>query len=368
MLISGGVDSSVALQLLKEQGHDLTAYYLKIWLEDELTYLGECPWEEDLSFCEVVCKKLNVPLKVISMQKEYWDNVVEYTISEAKKGRTPNPDIFCNLRVKFGAFFKAIDDSFDKVATGHYAQVQETEHRIQNTEKKGQKASVSCVLCPVSYVLRRAPDPIKDQTYFLAHLDQTQLSRAMFPIGHLKKEEVRKLAKKYDLANKDRKDSQGICFLGKISFPEFLKHHLGEEKGEFRDKETGEVVGEHSGYWFYTIGQRQGLGLSGGPWFVVDKDVEKNIVYLANGRDPKEVYKTEFEVEKIHWINPQLRITNYELRVKIRHGAAMYSCVLNVKKDGTGHVKLDEKVHGVASGQFAVFYDDDICLGCAKIT
>ncbi len=352
LLLSGGVDSAVALRLLKDQDHVLTAFYLKIWLEDELSYLGECPWEEDLSYVEQICEEADVPLEIIPMQKEYWDRVVKYTIEEAKAGRTPNPDMLCNQQIKFGQFYNVIDPSYEKVATGHYAQVSYQRSAISDQP---------------SYMLRRAPDPIKDQTYFLAHLDQKQLSRAMFPIGQYTKKEVRKMAKKYNLPNQNRKDSQGICFLGKIPFREFLKHHLDEMPGDFIDVDTGEKVGEHLGYWFYTIGQRQGLGLSGGPWFVVKKDIPKKIVYLANGYNPDDVYRTEFKVGDLHWINPQLRVTNDELRVKIRHGEAIHPCLLKITGD-KGHVTLKEKVHGVASGQFAVFYQDDICLGCGMIS
>lgn len=360
VLISGGVDSSVALRLLKDEGHDLTAFYLKIWLEDELKYLGECPWKEDLAYVRKVCEQANVPLEVVNMQKEYWDNVVSYTISEAKAGRTPNPDIFCNQKVKFGKFYDHIDPSYEKVATGHYAQVQ------KDSGLRTKDSAVSCVRCPVSYILKKSPDPIKDQTYFLAHLDQSQLSRAMFPIGKYTKAEVRKLAEKYNLPNKNRKDSQGICFLGKVPFREFIKHHLGEKPGDFIDVHSKKVVGEHSGYWFYTIGQRQGLGLSGGPWFVVKKDVKKNLVYLAQGYEPDLVYKKEFEVGDLHWISQGLRTKDYGLSVKIRHGAATHPCRLQVKGN-KGKVELSEKVHGVAPGQFAVFYQDDVCLGCGVI-
>ncbi len=364
VLISGGVDSSVALQLLKNEGHDLTAFYLKIWLEDELAYLGECPWKEDLAYVRQVCEQAKVPLEVVNMQKEYWDSVVSYTIAEAKAGRTPNPDIFCNQMVKFGHFYDKIDKSFDKVATGHYAQIfKDSELRTQDSARTKLTPSEFCVLSPESYVLKKSPDSIKDQTYFLAHLSQKQLARAMFPIGKYTKKEVRGLAEKFDLPNKERKDSQGICFLGKVPFREFIKHHLGEKVGDFIDVRTGKKVGEHEGYWFYTIGQRYGLKLSGGPWFTVKKDVKKNIVYLAQGYEPEEVKSDVFEVEKLHFINDQL---NSELQVKIRHGAISHLCTLEVKGD-KGHVQLTEKIHGIAPGQYAVFYDGDICLGCGMI-
>jgi tRNA (5-methylaminomethyl-2-thiouridylate)-methyltransferase len=348
VLASGGVDSSVALRLLKDEGHELTAFYLKIWLEDELSYLGECPWEEDLSYVRQICEEIGVPLEVVPMQQQYWERVVEYTVAEAKAGRTPNPDVLCNQQIKFGQFYEVIDDSFEKVATGHYARVEESAD---------------------GFLLKRAPDPVKDQTYFLGQISQAQLSRALFPIGKYQKNEVRALAEQYDLPNKNRKDSQGICFLGKIPFREFLKHHLDEMPGDFINFATGEKLGEHLGFWFYTIGQRQGLGLSGGPWFVVKKDIEKNLVYLAQGYQPEEVYKTEFKVGPIHLISPERAerkrglSAERELQVKIRHGVAIHDCRLEGDR-----VTLAEPVHGVAAGQFAVFYEGDICLGSAMIT
>lgn len=340
VLTSGGVDSSVALRLLHEAGHDLTAFYLKIWLEDELSYLGECPWEEDLNYVRQICDAIDIPLEVIPMQEDYWKRVVEYTVAEAKAGRTPNPDVLCNQQIKFGQFYEVIDSSYERVATGHYAQIEETKQGL---------------------LLKRAPDPVKDQTYFLAQVSQEQLARAMFPIGRYKKKEVRELAKKYKLPNQDRKDSQGICFLGKIPFREFLKHHLGEKPGDFVNVDTEEKVGGHAGYWLYTIGQRQGLGLSGGPWFVVKKDVKKNIVYLAQGYQPEEVYKNGFEVGDIHLINQNWPVKG-DCSVKIRHGVAMHECQVENRK-----VILKEPVHGVAAGQFAVFYSGEICLGSAVI-
>lgn len=390
MLISGGVDSSVALRLLKDEGHDITAFYLKIWLEDELAYLGECPWEEDLKYVEEVCKQADVPLEVVPLQREYWDRVVSYTIAEAKAGRTPNPDIFCNQRVKFGAFFDRIDDSFEKVATGHYARV--GEFPMSNFQYPNESdSSASLGMTDSGYVLKMAPDGIKDQTYFLSHISQQQLSRLLFPIGHLKKSEVRELAEKYELPNRHRKDSQGICFLGKVPFREFLKHHLDEKPGDFIEQATGKVVGQHLGYWFYTVGQRKGLNLSGGPWFVVGKDIEKNRVYLANGYEPEEVYRDEFEVGTVHFINDQFSIEEFSvlsdqlsvksdqsaklktnLFVKIRHGATMHPCHLETLENGGYKVFLENKVHGVAPGQFGVFYwqlsdEETICLGGGMI-
>lgn len=341
VLVSGGVDSSVALQLLKEQGHDITAFYLKIWLEKDLAFLGDCPWEEDLSYVKAVCEQLDVPLEIISLQQEYWDQIVSYTISEVKAGRTPNPDVLCNQRIKFGVFYDKIDDSFEKVATGHYA-------RVENG------------------VLKTTDDPIKDQTYFLAHLTQKQLSRALFPIGNLTKSKVRELAKEYNLPTRDRKDSQGICFLGEIKFSEFIKYHLGVQFGDIVEFETGDILGQHEGFWYHTIGQRKGLGLGGGPWYVVSKDTKKNIVYVSRRYDELDKGRDKFKVAQFNWISghwPDIE----NLRVKIRHGEQSYGCKIEKTGADSALVTLDSHDQGIAAGQFAAFYDDDICLGCGVI-
>ncbi|MFH1254284.1 MAG: tRNA 2-thiouridine(34) synthase MnmA [bacterium] len=391
VLVSGGVDSSVALQLLKEQGHDLTAFYLKIWLEDELSYLGNCPWEEDLDYAQKVCDKLQVPLEVIPMQQEYHDKIVAYTIKEVQAGRTPSPDVLCNQYIKFGCFYDKIDSlkpgAFEKVASGHYAQVEQQDDL---------------------FVLKKAKDPVKDQTYFLARLSQKQLCRVLFPIGHLLKSEVRVLAEKFDLPTKSRKDSQGICFLGKIKFSDFIKHHLKERQGNLVEFETGIVVGKHEGFWYYTVGQRKGIGLSGGPWFVVKKDTDKNIVYISKNYYSDDKSRDTFTVCDFNWIaqhSPEKR----DLEVKLRHGEVLYKATLDLlgPKSGffsehgashgdgstssprarllkgarpepvegcefqsaitTGIVKIEGNDQGIAPGQFAVFYDGDICLGCAVI-
>jgi len=346
VLISGGVDSSVALQLLKNQGHDVTAFYLKIWLEDELSYLGDCPWEQDLAFVRQVCEQLEVPLEVVSLQKEYKDEVVAHTVAEVKAGRTPNPDILCNQRIKFGLFLDKIDPSFEKVASGHYAQVREKDGIVE---------------------LFQSPDPIKDQTYFLSHLSQKQLQRVMFPIGHLQKSELRVLAHEFNLPNKDRKDSQGICFLGKFKFADFIKHHLGTQKGQMIESETGKVMGNHDGFWFYTIGQRQGLGLGGGPWYVVAKDTDKNIVYISRNYYDDEKQRDTFFVENIHWLSDR-HCNKKNLLVKLRHGAHLYQCVIDYEESGKAKVQLCSRDQGIAAGQYAVFYDNDVCLGSGVIS
>ena len=340
VLLSGGVDSSVALRLLKDEGHNITAFYLKIWLQDEFSFLGECPWEEDLKYARAVCEQSNVPLKVIPLQTEYWDNVVSYTIREIKEGRTPNPDIFCNSLIKFGEFYDKIDDSFEKVASGHYA-------RVEEVNKK--------------YFLKTSPDPVKDQTYFLAYLVQEQLSRALFPVGRFTKTEIRKLAKKYDLPTMARRDSQGICFLGQIKFNEFIKHHLGEIEGDIIEIDNGKVLGKHPGYYYYTIGQRSGLRLGGGPWFVVKKEVKNNIVYVSK-ENKIELECNQFNVGKLNWIIGK-KPSKKDLKVKIRHGAHLYDCTIHWIDKEILKIKIEKSDKGIAPGQFAVFYDGDFCLG-----
>lgn len=346
VLISGGVDSSVALALLKEQGHDVTAFYLKIWLEDELSYLGQCPWEDDLSYITKVCEQFSVPLNVIPLQKEYWDMVVHYAINEVKEGRTPSPDLLCNQHIKFGAFYDKIDASYEKIATGHYAQIKAFPDHVE-------------LMC--------AADTFKDQTYFLSRLTQQQLSRALFPIGHLKKQEVRQLAQRFKLPNSERKDSQGICFLGKIKFADFIKHHLGSKEGNLIDNDTNNIIGKHEGFWYYTIGQRKGIGLSGGPWYVVRKDIMNNRVYLSRTYHSPEKERNRFTVEAFNWTyqEPQTEF----VRVKIRHGESFYNASLAFT-DTThqeGVVSLEGNDQGIAPGQFAVFYDQEICLGSGVI-
>lgn len=347
VLISGGVDSSVALRLLVDAGHDVTAFYLKIWLEDELAYLGNCPWEEDLKVVRSVCEQARVPLEVVSLQKEYWDEVIEYTLKEVKAGRTPNPDMLCNQRIKFGAFYDKISPEFEKVATGHYSRV----------EKKG-----------ATFQLLKSPDPIKDQTYFLAHLSQEQLSRALFPLGQYTKAEVRALAHRFKLPNADRKDSQGLCFLGKINFNDFLRHHLGEKVGDLIEVETGKKVGEHSGFWYYTLGQREGLGLAGGPWYVVRKDPPTNTVFISREYHAKEKRRDTIRVEKLSWVagKPPKGAgvgKTLALNVKVRHGPKEYGAKVHFETPNAT-VTLDQSDQGLAPGQFVVFYDNEVCLGC----
>lgn len=332
-LTSGGVDSSVALIELKRQGYDVTAFYLKIWLDKELSFLGQCPWKDDLKIVQDICKQNDIPFEAIDLQREYYKNVVLYTLSELKSGRTPNSDVMCNRHVKFGEFFDEIE-GFDTIATGHYAKrADDGKHTFMLTN----------------------PDPVKDQTYFLCQLTTEQLKRAWFPLGNWTKDQVRERAREFGLLNAERKDSQGVCFLGKISYTEFIRHHLGERPGKIID-ENGHCVGTHAGYWFFTEGQRKGLNLPGGPWYVCGKDVERNIVYIS--REAKT--RNHFIVDQLNWFNgePSDLICS-DLRVKLRHGTKFISAKMN-KEDWS--VELSEP-DAIAPGQFAAFYWRNFVLG-----
>lgn len=379
MLLSGGVDSSVALHLLLQQGYNVTAYYLRIWLEDELAHLGECPWEDDLHVCQEVCEHAgNVPLETVSLGKEYRDRVVQYTIEEAQQGRTPNPDIMCNSRVKFGCFLEYIDQSgmkFDHVASGHYARLEDEPRESSPGTTRAKR-------------LFRAPDPVKDQSYFLCALTQKQLSKVLFPIGQYKKSEVRQLASEFNLPNRNRPDSQGLCFLGKVKFDEFLSSYLGSRPGDVVDAMNGEVIGKHNGLWYHTVGQRKGIGkvmfplaTAHGPWYVVAKDQSKDVVYVSNRYDEDDFAKarSEFEVEDVRWISNQhpaqassdgkWEVVRFDM--KIRHGPKIVQGSLQLKGDGSsGNVKLDLKDGGLAPGQYVVFYSQtsDEVLGAGVIS
>lgn len=351
VLLSGGVDSSVALlRLLESAEPDLTAFFLKVWLEEETLRIGDCPWEDDLAHARLVAAQLGVPLEVVSLQREYRERIVAYTIDELRAGRTPSPDVLCNRQIKLGAFLEAVGDGFERVASGHYARV---------VERDGVRW------------LATAADPVKDQTYFLSQLTAEQLGRCRFPLGELTKREVRATALRHALPTARRPDSQGLCFLGEIPFDAFVRAHLGERPGEIREAASGRRLGEHRGHWFYTLGQRKGLGLSGGPWFVTAKSVEEDVVWVTHGDALAEAAPDRFVVPAPHW--PSLapdwdsRAAGRapgELRVKVRHGPASVGCrVEAVGGAGAIAVTLERPDPGLAPGQFAVFYDGELCLG-----
>ncbi|CAH9076764.1 unnamed protein product [Cuscuta europaea] len=357
VLVSGGVDSSVALRLLHAAGHSCTAFYLKIWFQEGFeNFWSECPWEEDLKYVKAVCDQVDVPLQVVHLTDEYWNNVVSYIIDEYRCGRTPNPDVLCNTRIKFGAFMDTISGmEFDFVASGHYAKIVH--------------ASSDQPLQPS--VLELSKDVVKDQTYFLSHLSQSQLKRLIFPLGCIPKEEVRKLAKLFDLPNQDRKDSQGICFLGKIKFCDFVARHIGEVEGIILEAETGDYLGKHRGFWFYTIGQRQGLRLPGGPWYVVEKDSKNNVVFVSRNYFSADKKRRLFRVGSLKWLSGSYPAHANQLQCKVRHGPTLYNCSLAMEVDNNGKtvgvVQLSQDDQGLAAGQFAAFYDGMTCLGSGVI-
>ncbi|KAI4368617.1 hypothetical protein MLD38_017157 [Melastoma candidum] len=357
VLLSGGVDSSVALRLLRSAGHSCTAFYLKIWFQEDFeNFWSECPWEDDLKYAKAVCEQIDVPLEVVHLTDEYWKNVVSYIIEEYRCGRTPNPDVLCNTRIKFGAFMDAISSmGYDYIASGHYAKVV---HPLSNQFGNS--------------VLELSEDMVKDQTYFLSHLSQMQLSRLLFPLGCIPKEEVRKLAAEFNLPNKDRKDSQGICFLGKIKFSEFVARHIGEMEGFILEAETGDYLGNHRGFWFYTIGQRQGLRLPGGPWYVVEKDTRNNVIFVSRHYFSLDKRRRVFRVGSLKWLSGSPPAHTDELRCKVRHGPGFYDCSLSLdsfedRKEDVAVVRILEDDQGLAAGQFTAFYQGRTCIGSGII-
>ncbi|MCK5737293.1 MAG: tRNA 2-thiouridine(34) synthase MnmA, partial [Spirochaetaceae bacterium] len=304
-----------------------------------------------MEYARGVCDMTDIPLKVVSLQREYWDRVVSYTISELKAGRTPSPDIFCNQRIKFGAFLDRVGESFDKVASGHYAMVSKDDDGL--------------------FRIHRSPDPVKDQTYFLSHLSQEQAAIAMFPIGGMMKSDVRALAERWDIPAKSRKDSQGICFLGKIKYTDFVRFYMGDKEGDILEAETRRKLGTHKGTWFYTIGQRSGLGLSGGPWYVVEKNMDENIVIVAGSMEAVAVARNKFTVVNPNWISGRPELPA-RLTLKLRHGPKLIGASvrpMTSTEDGKEkmEIEMDESDRGLAPGQFAVLYDGDVCLGGAMI-
>ena len=348
-LISGGVDSAVSVHKLLEEGHNLHLFYIRIGLD---TDEGDCAAEEDIEMCSYIARKYNLPFDVVSLHEEYWENVMEYALRTVRQGLTPNPDIMCNKMIKFGYFEQRWGHEFDKTATGHYA----------TTTIIGDKTYLST-----------AVDPVKDQTDFLARIDYNQLCHLMFPIGSMPKSEVREIAIKTQMPNAYRKDSQGICFLGKINYNDFIRRHLGEKKGPIIELETGKKIGEHKGFWFHTIGQRKGLGLSGGPWYVVKKNIHDNVIYVSNGYDTEKQYGKTLHLDEMHFIsgNPwEGNCNSVEITFKNRHMPNFIPARLTHLGNMEYLIESEEKVQGIAPGQFAVIYDKDkhLCYGSGIIT
>lgn len=384
--ISGGVDSAVSAALLKEQGYDVTGVYMKNWSGDDFGIQADCPWEEDQADAEAVCNHLGIPFRSFNFEKQYRDKVVEYFFSEYRAGRTPNPDVMCNKEIKFNLFLnKALEEGADLIATGHYARRQviqvkdDSNKQIVNSKqlRADEDHSISPPLLgevstdlsksgEVSYNLLTGIDDNKNQVYFIYNLNQEQLSKVLFPIGDLPKPEVRKLAEKFGLPNASKPDSQGICFIGEINVLKFLMANIPKKTGDILDIDTNEKVGEHEGIFFYTIGQRKGLGIGGQevPYFVCGKDSEENILYVCHGEDHPTLLKTEIEVEGWHWINAQDKpwfiSTEKNLSAAIRYRQTPVSGKLDFENK---KFIFDKPVRAVASGQSLVIFDGDVCLG-----
>ena len=364
VLLSGGVDSSVVLYELVRQGLQPDCFYIKIGPEEEEEW--DCSSEEDLEMATAVSHKYGCRLEVVDCHHEYWEQVTKDTMDKVRAGLTPNPDVMCNRLIKFGAFHEKRGHDYDLIATGHYAQTEEMalsdwllaigQEQTANSQQQTLKW-----LCT-------SPDPVKDQTDFLAQIYDWQLKKALFPIGHMMKEEVREIAERERLAPAHRKDSQGICFLGKINYNDYIRRYLGEQPGDVVELETGKRIGQHKGHWFHTIGQRKGMGLGGGPWFVVKKDIGQNIIYVSHGYDPVTAYKQDFPIHDFHSINGVLPPS--DITLKIRHTPEYQPARLEATGEGRYMVHAAAPIHGVAPGQFCVIYDNrhHRCYGSGEIT
>ena len=356
LLLSGGVDSAVAACMLVEQGIRPDCYYIRIspdldWETGEKSGEWGCSEEEDLEMASQVAGKYGLRMEVVDCKREYLERVTRYTMEKVRQGLTPNPDVMCNRWIKFGAFDEKVGKEYDYIATGHYAQTE--------VDDQGLKWLV------------RSKDAVKDQTDFLAQIEGWQLGKALFPIGHMSKEEVREVARRERLACAERKDSQGICFLGKINYNDYVRRYLGEKVGDVVELETGRKIGEHRGLWFHTIGQRHGLGFGGGPWFAVRKDMESNTLYVSHGYSPEAAYRSEFGLRDFHFLTAEVAMDR--VMIKIRHTAMLAEArILSEKLEARSEelrVRSGEKIHGVAPGQFCVVYDEAgrRCIGSGEI-
>lgn len=381
--LSGGVDSSVAAYLLKKQGYEVIAVFMVNWHDKTGVLDADCPWDEDVIFAEMVAKKIGIPFHVVDLSKPYKKRVIDYMFSEYEKGRTPNPDVLCNREIKFDEFLKAAEPfNADFVATGHYCKKDELE-----------------VDGKTMYRLLAGDDPGKEQSYFLCQLSQEQLQGTLFPIGHLHKSEVRKIAKQQKLASAEKKDSQGICFVGKVHLPDFLQQKLEPKEGNIfeipadspkytipeeqslEEKCTplsyrisdGEYVGKHRGAHFFTIGQRKGLQVGGKaePLFVIATDVKKNRIYVGMGQEHPGLFRSGLFIRKdeIHWVRPDLEMKIGESRdydVRIRYRQDLQQGTLHMKENGS-YITFAEPQRGVAAGQFAAWYEQGELVGSGVI-
>lgn len=359
VLVSGGVDSSVVVHLLTIAGYKPTLYYIQIGMDKD--GFEDCSFEDDIYMVQALAKKYDLPLDIVSLHDEYWANVVQYTLDSVKAGLTPNPDVMCNKLIKFGCFEERWGKDYDFIATGHYATTTMIDGRVY---------------------LSTSPDAVKDQTDFLAQINFRQISKLLFPTGHLTKSEVRAVATQAKLPTAHRKDSQGICFLGKVNYNDFIRRYLGTKPGRIIEKETGKTIGTHQGYWFHTIGQRKGLGLSGGPWFVVKKDCRRNIILVSQGYDPLDQYGDKVYMDDINFISldpwsfAEKKLVDaserkpIEVTFKVRHTPQFSYATLYYDAAKGYLLESKEKIQGIAAGQYAVIYDvkHKICFGSGMIT
>ena len=389
--LSGGVDSSVAAYLLKQQGHEVIGLFMRNWNDASVTLEDECPWVEDSNDALLVAQKLGIPFQVIDMSELYKERIVDYMFAEYEKGRTPNPDILCNREVKFDVFLQtALSLGADKVATGHYARVSSF------VDERGEEI----------YQLLAGKDNNKDQSYFLCQLNQNQLSKALFPIGELTKPEVREIAREIGLVTADKKDSQGLCFIGKVSLPTFLQQQLIPKEGEiveiFSDykefhkekpvfetkldelkyfskkikyqKEDGKVIGKHQGAQFFTIGQSKGLGIGGHKesCFIIDRDMENNILFVGEGKNFPGLYRKALKInnDEVHWVREDLRLKNGEsmnVKARIRYRQPLEDAVLYQHEEGF-FIEFENPQSAIAEGQFAAWYQGEELLGSGVIS
>ena len=382
--LSGGVDSSVAAWLLKEQGHEVIGLFMVNWHDTTGTLEGDCPWHDDRVFAELVARRLDIPLHVVDLSAEYRRRVVDYMFAEYERGRTPNPDVLCNREIKFDVFLKeALKLGAEYVATGHYCR----------------KETVSVDGRPVCRLLAGS-DPNKDQSYFLCQLSQEQLRRALFPVGDLLKPEVRRIAAEQQLATARRKDSQGICFVGKVDLPVFLQQKLASKRGNVHEIKAGwpkygrtaadddlaalaepwrytvrdgKKIGEHNGAHFYTIGQRKGLGIGGRKesLFVLATDGAENVIYVGEGDSHPGLYRRALFIrrEELHWVDPTRRLTSggrERFSIRIRYRQPLQAGELILRDEGA-YILFDEPQRGIAPGQFAAWYDGDELVGSGVI-
>lgn len=342
--MSGGVDSSVAALLLKQQGYEVIGVFMKNW--DDTDESGVCTATEDFADVRRVCEDIAIPYYSVNFEKQYWDKVFTYFLDEYKAGRTPNPDVMCNKEIKFKAFMDyALSIGADYVATGHYAQVRTIHGKTE---------------------LLRGVDNNKDQTYFLNQLTSDVLAKVIFPLGHMNKTEVRKIAKEHQLATATKKDSTGICFIGERNFKEFLSEYLPAQPGSMQTI-AGEVKGKHDGLMYYTLGQRHGLGIGGegDPWFVVGKNVRENILYVEQSSDNKYLYSDALIATDVNWINDVEEA--FTCTAKFRYRQKDSKVTVQLLSGGRVHVSFDHPQRAVTPGQAVVFYDDQVCLGGGTI-